>query len=104
MFGGAEPVWPGTRLLYVPSTVRRPNGTRELGSRERMSSPAACRFGDDDLVENELQVGSDEMHAGAGGRDDFVRPAAARGGATTASCDRRGRRREHRLQHAVGIR
>ena len=57
---------------------------------------------DHDLVENELQVGPDEMDAGAAA--SRILPAAApAGGAADARRDRSGRRREHRLQHAVGV-
>ncbi|MDT4832505.1 hypothetical protein FQZ97_660650 [compost metagenome] len=35
-------VCPWTRLFNEPSTVRRPKGNRELGSRDSRSAPAAC--------------------------------------------------------------
>ena len=56
-----------TRLLNDPSTVRRPQGTWTFGRRSR-GFPSRVRFGDEDLLEDEIQIGSDE-------RNHFIPPA-----------------------------
>ena len=60
-------------------------------------------FGDHDLVEDELQVGSDEMDAAAGVVDGGLGRNGRRGRPGDDAGHRGGRRRVHILQHPVGV-
>ena len=54
-----NPLWPGKRLLNEPSTVRRPKGTNEFGIKLVRSAPAACCFRDENLLQDEIEIGPD---------------------------------------------
>ena len=58
-------VWPWTRLLNEPSTVRSPNGSREFGDQVEEVCARGVLLGNHDLVEDELQVGLDQVDARA---------------------------------------